>query len=217
MPDYALKKFNWQGMGLFARTNRNDVAGTGANHVVFKINSLFHPMDQFTVAELDNEGNTPGETSTLGQYYTAYVVTFYSIRLKLTNLDSAHVVWAGIHSNEYSAAFIASTDLNDTVPYVNRPYCKTVQLAPNGSSGSSKTLKWGYGIGKLAGLTSKDICIDPTFVANLGTTPTSPIASLYAVLSMCREDTAATAMNVAMECRVSMYCKLQQKKPNVVI
>jgi len=216
MPDYGLKIFKWQGKGLYARLN-NTVGATGANNVVFFINSLLAPMSIFGSTEFDNSPNSAGETGTYSLWYQAYTVTYYKMVLHLTNLDTTHVVWVNVFPNEYSSTFIASTDLNDTPPYINRPGSVQVRLAPNGSSGNAKTLVFKYGIGKAGGLKRDAITTNPDFGGTMATVPTAPVSSIYACMSMRREDGGTSALNVAMQADISFYTKLEQRKPNVVV
>jgi len=215
MPDYALKRFVWQGKGLYARLN-NTAGATGANSIVFFMNGLLTPMSNFVVTEFNTFATSPGETSTMNLYYVAYVVTYYVLELWLTNLDTTHVVWAAVHPNEYSSVFITSTDANDTPPYIQRVGAVSVRLSPNGTAGCAKKLTFRYGMGKAGGLRKGAITDQDEFSGLLGSVPTNPIASLYAVLSMTREDVGTTALNVAMEAKATFYTKLQQKRPNVV-
>jgi len=204
--DFGLKRFSWKGKGLISFTNGGVLA--------IICNSLLTPLRNFvTYMPMSNEPVT--ETQTWAVFYSEYIVTYAKVVMKLTNLDTTHVVWAAISPNADDPT-ITIADVNDDPPYSMRKYAKTVQLSPNGTAGCSKTLTFGMGMAKMLGIPARGIIDNPAYMAALAQPPGDPATLLYWLFSAVREDAAATALNVAVDCTFTAWTRLQRKQPWVI-
>lgn len=203
-----MAKMYWQ--------NRGAMLALNGTYQFNQFNDMQSPWFNWSGQFLQS-GSPPGGTSTMAGYYSSYCVLAMKVSVTFTNLDPAHQVtintWPSINNNP------TNVDADDVAPYIGRAGSKYVVLGPRDGGSNTKTLTRYLSVNKTFGVKKDVVTTDENYFGQITTAGgvTTPALPCYLMWSFQREDSAGTALNVAMLAKSVQYVKFFDRRPNVPV
>lgn len=142
---------------VFSYTEDNTIAG-GIDTYQFRGNSVYDP-------DYEAGGTQPAGYDELSQIYTNYCVSSAIFQISVQSLDTVPT-FVGVHAQYASATVPANIE-----DFMQNPNSRYMWVAPQGSSGDRKTLKFFMSSKKI--LNCKDLMDERNFTSDVSTNPTN--------------------------------------------